>query len=90
MVEVSTAPADWKVLGRDLTKVNARDIVTGRHRYTHDLVRPGMLHGRILRPPAFGAKLQSVDAAAAEKISGVTVVHDGDFLGVACADSSKK
>ncbi len=84
-----TVPADWKVLGHDLTKVNARDIVTGRHRYTHDMVRPGMLYGRILRPAAFGAKLQSVDVAEAEKLAGVTVVHDGDFLGVACADSSK-
>jgi isoquinoline 1-oxidoreductase len=82
-----TRPSDWKVLGRDYTKVNARDIVTGRHRYTHDFVRPGMLTGRILRPPAFGAKLQSVDAAAAEKMPGVTIVHDGDFLGIAAADS---
>jgi nicotinate dehydrogenase subunit B len=82
-----TAPADWKVLGHDLTKVNARDIVTGRHHYTSDMVRPGMLYGRVVRPPAFGAKLQAVDSAAAEKLA--TVVHDGDFLGVACSDSSK-
>ena len=80
------APADWKVLGHDFTKVNARDIVTGRHQYTHDLKRPGMLYGQIIRPPAFGAKLQSVEPG---DTPGVTVVHDGDFLGVACNDSSK-
>jgi nicotinate dehydrogenase subunit B len=81
------APADWKVLGHDQTKVNARDIVTGKHRYTSDMTRPGMLYGHMIRPPAYGAKLQSVDSAAAEKIADV--VHDGDFLGVVSADSSK-
>ena len=81
--------SDWKQLGHDLSKVNARDIVTGRHRYTHDMVRPGMLYGRVIRPPAFGAKLESVDSSQAEKLSGVTVTHDGDFLAVASADSSQ-
>ena len=85
----ATAPADWKVLGHDQTKVNARDIVTGKHRYASDMVRPGMLYGQIVRPPAFGAKLQSVDSSAAEKMAGVTVVRDNDFLGLACADSTK-
>jgi isoquinoline 1-oxidoreductase len=86
---VVIAAPDWKVLGHDLPKVNGAAIVTGRHRYTHDIVRPGMLYGRVIRPPAFDAKLQSVDSSAAEKMPGVTVVHDGDFLGVACSDSSK-
>lgn len=84
-----TSPADWKVLGHDATKVNARDMVTGGHRYTSDMVRPGMIYGRIVRPAAFGAKLQQVDSSGAEKMAGVTVVHDGDFLGVAATDSSK-
>jgi nicotinate dehydrogenase subunit B len=84
-----TPVSDWKVLGHDATKVNARDIVTGRQRYTQDMVRPGMLYGRIVRPPAFGAKLESVNSSAAETMPGITVVRDGDFLGVACADSSK-
>jgi nicotinate dehydrogenase subunit B len=84
-----TPVSDWKVLGHDATKVNARDIVTGRHRYTHDMAVPGMLYGKIVRPAAFGAKLQSVDSSGAEKMPGVTVVRDGDFLGVAAADSSK-
>ena len=84
-----TPVSDWKVLGHDGTKVNARDIVTGRQRYTHDMVLPGMLYGRIVRPPAFGAKLESANSSAAETMPGITVVRDGDFLGVACADSSK-
>ena len=42
-----------------------------------------MLYGRVLRPPSFGAKLISADTSAASKIPGVTVVRDGDFIGVA-------
>ena len=78
---------DWKVAGHDLAKVNGRDIVTGRHKYTVDLSRPGMLHARIVRPPSFNAKLVSADTQAASATPGVTVVHDGDFLGVASADA---
>jgi len=40
-----------------------------------------MLYGKILRPPGFGAKLLSVDASRAEAMAGVTVVHDGTFIG---------
>ncbi len=48
-----------------------------------------MLYGRVLRPPSFGAKLVSADTAAASKIPGVTVVRDGDFIGVAATDEGK-
>jgi len=62
-------------------------IVTGRHKYASDISLPGMLHGKVLRPPAYEATLASVDTKAAESLSGVTVVHDGNFIGVAAADS---
>lgn len=74
----------WKVAGTSVPKVNGRDFVTGRHRYTTD-VRPetgALLHGKVLRPPAFGATLASLDASAAEAMADVKVVHDGDFVGV--------
>lgn len=61
-------------------KLDGRDFVTGKHKYTPDLTRPGMLHGRVLRPPAFGAILTTVDAPA---IPGVTIVHDQNFVAVA-------
>ena len=60
----------------------AVDGVTGRRRYVSDLVRPGMLHGKVLRPPSFGATLRSVDLSAARGMPGVTVVQDGSFVGV--------
>ncbi|HLJ49379.1 MAG TPA: molybdopterin cofactor-binding domain-containing protein [Bryobacteraceae bacterium] len=85
----TTPPSDWKVAGHDLEKVNARDMVTGSHRYTSDLRRPGMLYAKIVRPSAFNAKLVSVDTKAAEQMPGVTVVHEGDYIGVAAEDSAK-
>jgi nicotinate dehydrogenase subunit B len=77
-----TQPADWTIAGTSLTKVNASDFVTGRHRYTSDIKREGMLYGKIVRPAAFNATLLSSDVKAAEAISGVKVVVDGDFIGV--------
>jgi nicotinate dehydrogenase subunit B len=79
-----TSPAaQWTVAGRSLPKVDGRDFVTGRHRYTSDLAPAGMLHGRVLRPPAIGAVLESVDLSPAEAMAGVVAVRDGDFVGVA-------
>jgi isoquinoline 1-oxidoreductase len=79
----SLTPADrWAVAGTSVPKVDGRDFVTGAHRYASDVRRPGMLFGKVLRPPGFKATLVSVDAAEARALSGVTVVHDGDFVGV--------
>ncbi len=81
--DVATAPASaWTVAGRSVPKVNARDMVTGSHVYTSDLTRPGLWHGRVLRPPALGATLLSVSDVAA-RAAGATVVRDGTFVGVA-------
>jgi nicotinate dehydrogenase subunit B len=75
--------ADWKVRGTAAKKVNARSIVTGAHQFTPDVARPGMLYGRLVRPDRLGATtLVSVDDSAARALAGVTIVRDGDFLGV--------
>lgn len=78
--------ADWKVAGQPASKVNGRDFVTGKHKYPADQTQPGMLYGKVLRPSAFGATLTSLDTKKAEQM-GVTVVHDGDFVGVAAPTS---
>ncbi|PYV91151.1 MAG: isoquinoline 1-oxidoreductase [Acidobacteria bacterium] len=72
----------WKVAGKTTQKVSARSIVTGKHQYTSDLKRPEMLYGKVLRPSAFGATLDSLDTRAAESMAGVAVVRDGDFVGI--------
>jgi isoquinoline 1-oxidoreductase len=77
---------DWRVAGQPLGKVNGREFVTGTHQYTSDMHIAGMLHGEVLRPPAFKAKLTSLDAHAAEAIPDVKVVRDGDFVGVVAPD----
>jgi CO/xanthine dehydrogenase Mo-binding subunit len=77
------SPKDWAIAGTAVPKINGRDFVTGRHRYTSDMVRDGMLHGRIVRPPSYGATLARADTSAAEAMAGVVVVRDGNFLGVA-------
>jgi CO/xanthine dehydrogenase Mo-binding subunit len=74
--------AQWTVAGQSLPRVDGRDFVTGKHRYPSDQKLPDMVHGKILRPAAFEASLASLDTKAAEQIPGVTVVHDGNFVGV--------
>ena len=81
-----TPAAEWKVAGTSVPKVNGHAIVTGAHKYCYDLKRPGMLYGKVLHPASFGATLASLDSSAAEKMPGVTVVHDGNFVGVTAPD----
>ncbi|MES2921071.1 MAG: molybdopterin cofactor-binding domain-containing protein [Verrucomicrobiota bacterium] len=77
-----TPAADWKVAGKSVPKVNGESFVTGAHHYTTDMRRPGRLFGKVLRAPAFGAKMKSTDLSAAESVEGAKVHRDGDFLGV--------
>lgn len=73
---------DWRVRGTAAAKVDGRSFVTGAHRYTPDLRRPGMLHGCVMRPPGYTGTLASMDDGAARAMNGVTIVRDGDFAGV--------
>ncbi|HVQ55035.1 MAG TPA: molybdopterin cofactor-binding domain-containing protein [Thermoanaerobaculia bacterium] len=84
-VAVSPA-AKWKIAGTRVPKVDGRNFVTGAHKYPSDMTRPGLLHGKILRPIAFEAALLSLDATRAETMPGVKVVRDGDFTGVVAPD----
>jgi CO/xanthine dehydrogenase Mo-binding subunit len=82
-----TRVAEWKVLGNSTPRPNARDIVTGAHQYPSDISRPGMLYGKVLRPPSYGAKLTSIDLAPAQAIKDVVAVRDDQFVGVAAPTS---
>lgn len=84
-----TPVAAWKTMGTSIPKPTGRDIVTGSHEYPSDIVRPGMLHGKVLRGPSFGATLKSIDLAPARAMPGVVVVQDGPFVGVAAPSSFK-
>ncbi len=73
--------SEWRVLGRSAHPPNARDIVTGAHQYPSDIRRRGMLFGKVLRAPAYGAQLESVDISVVNGMDGVQAVRDGDFIG---------
>jgi isoquinoline 1-oxidoreductase len=80
---VATAPANkWTVAGTSVPKVDARAFVTGTHQYASDVHRKGMLFGKVLRPPAYEAKLTSIDTKAVEAKPELTVVRDGGFVAV--------
>jgi isoquinoline 1-oxidoreductase len=79
---------EWKVLGTSTRRPNARELVTGAHQFPSDVTLPGMLYGKVLRPPGLGAKLTSIDTAAAKSASpDATVIQDGNFIGVAAANA---
>ncbi len=80
---VLTDAKDWRILGTPHPRLDGREIVTGSHRYPSDIVRPGMLYGRVLRAPSYGATLEGTDLTAAQKMAGVTAVRDGAFVGCA-------
>ena len=80
---VSPSPvAQWTSRGTAEKKVAGLDFVTGRHRFTPDITRPGMLYGAIIRPAGYTGTLTSMDDGAARALKGVTIVRDGTFAGV--------
>ena len=77
---------EFKVIGKPMKRVDARDKVTGRAIYAGDVRRPGMLHARILRPPMHGATRKSLDTSKAKAMQGVSVVEKDDLVAVLHAD----
>ena len=79
-------PANHKIVGQSIPRLDIPNKVTGRVAYVQDLRLPGMLHGRIVRPPRYGSKLETMDKAGVKAMPGVVaVVRDGSFLGVIAA-----
>jgi nicotinate dehydrogenase subunit B len=74
--------AEFQVIGKSPRRKDALDKVTGKAVYAGDQLPAGLLHGRVLHPPAHGAKLLSVDTSAAGQVPGVRVVKDGDLVAV--------
>ena len=79
----------FTIVGKSHNRADAYLKVTGRAKYTADITLPGMLFARILRPPSHGAILKSVDVSGAEKIAGVKVVRQGDFVAVVGENKDK-
>lgn len=79
-------PGTYTIVGKPLPRPDVPAKVTGRHVYVHDHSVPGMLHGRAIRPPAVGARLESVDESSIAAIPGARVVRIADFVGVVAED----
>jgi isoquinoline 1-oxidoreductase len=75
-------PAQFKIAGQSHTRRDGEAKVTGKAHYAADIRVPGMLYAKILRPPAHGATLKSVDTSAAKAVAGVQVIQEGDFIAV--------
>ncbi len=83
--------ADYRLVGSSRPRVDIPEKATGRWTYVHDVRVPGMLHGRVVRPPYagfdhgehVGNSLISIDEGSVAHIQGlVGVVAIGDFVGI--------
>ena len=76
-------PASYQVVGKPFARVDIPAKVTGGAAYVQDLRLPGMLHGRTVQPPRYGAVLARLDDGPIAAMPGVVkVVRDGSYLGV--------
>ncbi|QJT07723.1 xanthine dehydrogenase family protein molybdopterin-binding subunit [Oceanidesulfovibrio marinus] len=75
-------PSEYTIMNRPQLRMDAHAKVTGAAQYAGDMRLPGMLYACILREPAHGARLVSVDVSKAEAVEGVRVIRDGDMVAV--------
>jgi CO/xanthine dehydrogenase Mo-binding subunit len=76
-------PKDYKVVGKSIPRVELPRKVTGEHDYIHDVRIPGMLHGRVVRPPVINTEPVSIDQDSIKGIPGVVMIaREGKFVGV--------
>lgn len=77
------SPSQWSVLGKPIRALDTVALMTGRFDFVHNIRVPGMLYGRMVRPPAVGATVATVDESSVEHIPGfVKVVVRNDLVGV--------
>ena len=77
------SPSEWTVLGKPVPRPDLPALVTGEFEFVHNVRVPGMLHGVVVRPPAVGATLVSVDESSVQGMPGlVKVVVKKNFVGV--------
>ena len=75
--------AEWTVLGKPAQRPDIPDVVSGKFEFVQNVRLPGMLHGRVVRPPAVGATVMRVDESSVANMPGVVkVVVRKNFVGV--------
>jgi nicotinate dehydrogenase subunit B len=77
------SPSQWTILGKPIPRPDLPDLVTGKFEFVHNVRLPGMLHGRVVRPPFLDATVASVDESSVAPMPGVMkVVVKKNFVGV--------
>jgi nicotinate dehydrogenase subunit B len=80
---VPNDPSTWKVLGQPVQRVDIPAKAKGTFQYVQKVRVPGMLHGRVVRPPALDAHVQNIDKTVLSGLPGnPQVVQVNDFVGV--------
>ena len=76
-------PKDYKIVGKPIPRVDLPAKFTAEFTYTQDVRVPGMLHGRVVRPPVVNSRPSSVDEQSIAHIPGIVkIVQEGSFVGV--------
>jgi len=75
-------PSEHKIVGKDILRHDVALKVFSEAPYVTDMKVPGMLHGRIIRPPSVGVVPTAVDAASIKDIPGAKIVREKDMIGV--------
>ena len=74
---------NFQYIGKSVQRIDIPAKVSGGVAYVQDMKFPGMLHARVVRPPAPRAKLISINEAAIKSMPGVVgIVKNGSFLAV--------
>jgi nicotinate dehydrogenase subunit B len=77
------SPAEWNVLGKPIPSMERVALMTGTFEFVHTVHVPGMVHGRVVRPPEIGATVASVDEKSVQHFPGlIKVVVKNNFVGV--------
>ncbi|HUK36555.1 MAG TPA: molybdopterin cofactor-binding domain-containing protein [Vicinamibacterales bacterium] len=75
--------SEWKILGTSVPRLDIPALATGQFEFVHNVRVPGMLHGRVVRPPEVGATLVRVDESSVSRLPGfVRVVVKKNFVGI--------
>ena len=80
------SPQNYRQIGRQVTAIDLVRLVDGNERFVHDMVMPGMLHARLVRPPHYHARLAQIDETIYQHLGGGHLVRDGSFVAVAAED----
>ncbi len=77
------SPSQWNVLGKSVPSMDRVALMTGTFEFVHNVHVPGMVHGRVVRPPEIGSTVANVDEKSVQHIPGlIKVVVRNNFVGV--------